>query len=251
MGQCDAGGDRVRQPRRPNGPRWATSRPTPWQRSSASDSFARVTGGFVQQDDLTAWSTAELLRSKLARICGQVRFQGSALAKTGDDTLSSPASALASTARCSSAASITASGTATGSRTWTSACRRDGTPTSARRPSRRPPGTCRRFAAFRRGVVKQIDRGPGRRIPRAGDAAARSRRQHRRLGPAGDPLRVECRRHGVLSRDWRRSDRRLHERGPTIPGRSRQRVQRETGARLSARRQRTRSRGSRRDRRWS
>jgi Rhs element Vgr protein len=46
-------------------------------------SFERVTGGFVQQEDLTAWSKAELLRSKLARICGQVSFQGSALAKTG------------------------------------------------------------------------------------------------------------------------------------------------------------------------
>ena len=46
-------------------------------------SFERVTGGFVQKDDLTAWSKAELLRSKLARICGQVSFQGSALAKTG------------------------------------------------------------------------------------------------------------------------------------------------------------------------
>ena len=45
--------------------------------------FERVTGGFVQKEDLTAWSKAELLRSKLARICGQVRFQGSALAKTG------------------------------------------------------------------------------------------------------------------------------------------------------------------------
>jgi Rhs element Vgr protein len=46
-------------------------------------SFERVTAGFVQQEDLTAWSSAELLRSKLAKTCGQVQFQGSALAKPG------------------------------------------------------------------------------------------------------------------------------------------------------------------------
>jgi Rhs element Vgr protein len=46
-------------------------------------SFRRVTAGAVQQADLTAWSSAELLRSKLAKNCGQVSFQGSALAKTG------------------------------------------------------------------------------------------------------------------------------------------------------------------------
>jgi Rhs element Vgr protein len=46
-------------------------------------SFQRVTAGAVQQADLTAWSSAELLRSKLAKNCGQVSFQGSALAKTG------------------------------------------------------------------------------------------------------------------------------------------------------------------------
>ena len=45
--------------------------------------FQRVTSGFVQQADLTAWSSAELMRSKLAKNCGQVSFQGSALAKTG------------------------------------------------------------------------------------------------------------------------------------------------------------------------
>ena len=48
-----------------------------------SGTFERVTGGFVQKEDLTAWSKAEMLRSSLARICGQVTFQGSALAKTG------------------------------------------------------------------------------------------------------------------------------------------------------------------------
>jgi Rhs element Vgr protein len=47
------------------------------------DTFSRVTGGLVEKDDLTSWSSAELMRSKLAKICGQVRFQGSALAKTG------------------------------------------------------------------------------------------------------------------------------------------------------------------------
>ena len=58
-----------------------------------SDTLAKVLGveqlragdwrALSQQEDLTAWSSAELLRSKLAKICGQVRFQGSALAKTG------------------------------------------------------------------------------------------------------------------------------------------------------------------------
>ena len=47
------------------------------------NSFARLTAGLVAQEDLTAWSSAELLRSKLSKICGQVRFQGSALAKPG------------------------------------------------------------------------------------------------------------------------------------------------------------------------
>ena len=47
-------------------------------------SFARVTGGLVAQEDLTTWSSAELLRSKLAKVCGQVRFQGSSLARTGE-----------------------------------------------------------------------------------------------------------------------------------------------------------------------
>ncbi len=47
------------------------------------DSFSRVTAGLVVKDDLTSWSSAELLRSKLSKICGQVRFQGSAVAKTG------------------------------------------------------------------------------------------------------------------------------------------------------------------------
>ena len=46
-------------------------------------SVERVTAGFVQQEDLTAWSSAELLRSKLAKTCGQVSFQGSGLAKPG------------------------------------------------------------------------------------------------------------------------------------------------------------------------
>jgi Rhs element Vgr protein len=43
--------------------------------------FPRVTAGRVVQQDLTAWSSAELLRSKLAKICGQVRFLGSAAVK--------------------------------------------------------------------------------------------------------------------------------------------------------------------------
>jgi len=46
-------------------------------------SFARLTGGLVEAADLTDWASAELLRSKLAKVCGQVRFQGSALAKAG------------------------------------------------------------------------------------------------------------------------------------------------------------------------
>ena len=45
--------------------------------------FSRTTGGLVEKDELTSWSSAELMRSKLSKICGQVRFQGSALAKTG------------------------------------------------------------------------------------------------------------------------------------------------------------------------
>ena len=45
--------------------------------------FARVTGAFLGKDDLRSWASAELLRSRLAKIRGSVRFQGSALAKPG------------------------------------------------------------------------------------------------------------------------------------------------------------------------
>jgi Rhs element Vgr protein len=45
--------------------------------------FPRLTGGFVDQADLQSWVTGELLRSRLAKIRGSVRFQGSALAKAG------------------------------------------------------------------------------------------------------------------------------------------------------------------------
>jgi Rhs element Vgr protein len=46
-------------------------------------SFARLTGGLVTTEDLQSWTTAELLRSRLARLRGTVRFAGSALAKAG------------------------------------------------------------------------------------------------------------------------------------------------------------------------
>jgi Rhs element Vgr protein len=45
--------------------------------------FNQQTGGAVESSSLQAWSSAELLRSKLAKIRGSVVFQGSALAKTG------------------------------------------------------------------------------------------------------------------------------------------------------------------------
>ena len=46
-------------------------------------SFAHLTGGLVTTDDLQSWTTGELLRSRLARLRGNVRFVGSALAKVG------------------------------------------------------------------------------------------------------------------------------------------------------------------------
>jgi Rhs element Vgr protein len=45
--------------------------------------FGQKTGATIPVAGLQDWSTAELLKSKLSKIRGQVRFQGSALAKTG------------------------------------------------------------------------------------------------------------------------------------------------------------------------
>jgi len=49
----------------------------------AVSAFDQRTGGSLTADDLAAWSSARLLRAKLARLRGRVRFQGSALAKVG------------------------------------------------------------------------------------------------------------------------------------------------------------------------
>ncbi|HYI38768.1 MAG TPA: type VI secretion system tip protein VgrG [Allosphingosinicella sp.] len=45
--------------------------------------FPQQTGGTLEQADLTDWSSAELLKAKLAKIRGGIRFQGNALAKPG------------------------------------------------------------------------------------------------------------------------------------------------------------------------
>ncbi len=45
--------------------------------------FLQQTGGTVAEPSLKEWSSAELQRSKLSKIRGWVRFQGSALAQTG------------------------------------------------------------------------------------------------------------------------------------------------------------------------
>lgn len=45
--------------------------------------FPQQTGATIQPPSLQDWSSAELLKSKLAKIRGHVRFQGSALAKPG------------------------------------------------------------------------------------------------------------------------------------------------------------------------
>ena len=45
--------------------------------------FAQQTGAMIEQAALQAWSSAELLRSKLSKIRGFARFQGSALAEPG------------------------------------------------------------------------------------------------------------------------------------------------------------------------
>ena len=47
------------------------------------DKFVQQTGALMEKDDLKAWSSAELLKSKLSKIRGNVRFQGSALARLG------------------------------------------------------------------------------------------------------------------------------------------------------------------------
>jgi Rhs element Vgr protein len=45
--------------------------------------FPQQTGGSIEQPTLGSWSAAELLKSKLSKIRGYVRFQGSALVKPG------------------------------------------------------------------------------------------------------------------------------------------------------------------------
>jgi Rhs element Vgr protein len=49
----------------------------------AVSTFIQQTGAMIPSSSLQDWSTAELLKSKLSKIRGQVSFQGSALAKTG------------------------------------------------------------------------------------------------------------------------------------------------------------------------
>ncbi len=46
-------------------------------------SFPQQTGGSIEKTPAQDWSSAELLKSKLSKIRGSVRFQGSALVKTG------------------------------------------------------------------------------------------------------------------------------------------------------------------------
>jgi Rhs element Vgr protein len=46
-------------------------------------SYLQQTAGAMEAAELTQWSSAELLKTKLAKIRGEARFQGSALAKTG------------------------------------------------------------------------------------------------------------------------------------------------------------------------
>jgi len=45
--------------------------------------FPQQTGGSLDSTELTSWSSADLLKSKLSKIRGTTTFQGSALAKTG------------------------------------------------------------------------------------------------------------------------------------------------------------------------
>jgi Rhs element Vgr protein len=45
--------------------------------------FSQQSGGALQQGSLEAWSSAELLRSRLSKVRGWVRFQGSARVKAG------------------------------------------------------------------------------------------------------------------------------------------------------------------------
>jgi Rhs element Vgr protein len=45
--------------------------------------FNQQTGGEIEKASLQDWSSGELLKSKLSKICGYVRFQGSSKAQTG------------------------------------------------------------------------------------------------------------------------------------------------------------------------
>lgn len=50
---------------------------------AAPAAFTRMTGGFLEQAALQTWADGELLRSRLAKIRGRLRFQGHAAATTG------------------------------------------------------------------------------------------------------------------------------------------------------------------------
>lgn len=45
--------------------------------------YPQQTGAMISKDSLQGWSTSELLKSRLSKIRGRVRFQGSSLAKVG------------------------------------------------------------------------------------------------------------------------------------------------------------------------
>ncbi len=45
--------------------------------------YPQQTGGTLESSELTAWSSAELLKTRLAKIRGEIRFQGNALATAG------------------------------------------------------------------------------------------------------------------------------------------------------------------------
>jgi len=45
--------------------------------------FSRQSGAMLPKEALVTWSSADIVRARLARVCGRVRFQGTALAKPG------------------------------------------------------------------------------------------------------------------------------------------------------------------------
>jgi phage protein D len=183
--------------------------------------YAQQTGGSLDQQELTAWSSAELLKTRLAKIRGQVRYQGSALAKVGSMvTLAGLGDRFDGDAYVSGVHhSVTDRPVAAMVHRHGTRCRRArrvGPVAAGQQPAdrHRAEGRCR----------------SGRGVPGPGQAAAAAGRHRGGVGASGQLLCLQRHRRGVLSRGGRRGPARLHERRPPLSGDPWRRLQQEEPA---------------------